>query len=217
MTGPLLPEQKNALNEALRLAMSSNDMEMMGLAVDNGAEVGILLFTGIEKREKDWVKLALDKGADPDAKKSGWLSTVDSSGIFPAVYWLCENFNSEVGDALVAKGVNIDATANENKTALHWAAARGTRASIEWFIANGANPLAACDNGKTPMQMLGNNSKITSADRTELTKLMLKAMSAKNAPATPAGDFNQVSTKDAIEVSKPIELKKRPGGGGLNL
>ena len=84
------------------------------------------------------------------------------------------------------------------------------------YLGHGADPLIANDVGAFPLQAIQDpvqrNGWANSFDekKSEMINAMLKNLPPESASPAPAEQFNAVSTKEDIEVSGPIELKKKP-------
>lgn len=213
-TEPLNPLQKQALDAALNIAIGAQDLDMMANAVVSGANPNILLFKGIQNREIDWVKTAVDHGADLTSSMSGISSgeALKSYQPYPVFFWLTRYFDAAIGDYLLSKGADIDAISQAGDTALMAAVQLKDTTAINYLAKSGADPLKICADKKIPMKELEDDTSwFKSADKVPLIKTMLETLTKKNTGVTPAAnDPGAAQTQESIEISRPIELKRKP-------
>src|SRR5262249_2655986 len=151
----LTPQQQSAFNDALLSGIQDKDMDVIRLALDNGAEPNLLMFAGMDYKSSwkdafnaaagtkgfayEWVKMAVEAGADTKATKLGG----DKKG-WAAMHWAFLNFNSDIIDYLVEKGESIDTPSPYNDTPLMRAIDDGKADQIRYFLGKGADPMCAC-------------------------------------------------------------------------
>jgi hypothetical protein len=215
---PLNAAQKQALDEALNIAIQARDLDMMANAVDSGANPNILLFKGIQNKEIAWVRSAVEHGADVNSAMSG-LSYGDlkSYNAYPVFFWLTRNFDANIGDYLLSKGANIDALSPERDSALLAAVKAQNQTVIKYLVDKDADPLLLCADQKFPLKVLEDDSDwYDSSRKVPLVKAMMENLKRRNSAGTapaPVNDVAPAATKQDIEISKPIELKRKPRSG----
>ena len=217
----LSPEQKSAFNNALETGIQEKDMDVIRLALDNGAEPNLLLFAGINYKASwkdsfnsaaglsgfgfEWVKMALEAGADANAKKFGG-GKVD----WPAIHWAVDNFNKEVMDLLIEKGASVDTLSPYGDTPLMRAIGKGNEEYVRYYLEKGADPMAVCGEKKEtfPLKALQGSDKFKKGPQKALLVLMMQHVKAPQPPVAPEAPKPEPAaalTSD-IEISKPIEL-----------
>ncbi len=216
---PLNAVQKQALDEALKMAIAAQDLDMMTNAVDSGADADMMLFSAVAARRLDWVKAAIDHGADIHASRSGISdgNVLRSNVAYPVFFWLTENFSAEVGDFLLAKGAKIDAPSPSGDTALMAAVRLQQEKVIKYLVDHDADPLRVCADQKVPLKVIEDADWYNSDKKLALVKAMMantKRRSDAAAVAAPANDSGPApATSEAIEINRPIELKRKPASG----
>jgi hypothetical protein len=194
--------------------------DVFQLALKQGASADLLLFAALQKKAGDVVKLAVEQGG---ANVNAVRRQADGSGgDFHVIHFAYNNFDKTVFDYLLAKGADINAPCADGATVLLREAKQfddryGTNDSekLEYLLAKGADPLAKDGQGNFALRTMQQNSNSFVDDRIKLKmlKLMMGNMpdvGPAGVPSKPAQDFAAaVTTKDDIEVGKPIELKKR--------
>ncbi|TAL30544.1 MAG: ankyrin repeat domain-containing protein [Alphaproteobacteria bacterium] len=218
---PLNPAQKQALNEALNLAIQTKDTDMMVNAVDSGADPNILLFKGIQNKQLGWVQSAVEHGADVNATMSGvsYGQVMQAYNPYPVFFWLARYMDPDIGDYLLSKGAKIDAVSRDGDTALMAAVKMQDQTAVKYLVGQGADPLMICADKKFPLKELEDDTNwYDSSKKIPLIKAMMenlkKAGSAAEPAAAPANDANAAaSTQQDIEVNRPLELKRKPRQG----
>ncbi|MEZ0223426.1 MAG: ankyrin repeat domain-containing protein [Alphaproteobacteria bacterium] len=216
----LNPAQKQALNEALNIAIQARDLDMMTNAVDSGADPNILLFKGIQNKQINWVRSAVDHGADVNSAMSGvsFGEVMKSYNAYPAFFWLARYLDPDIGDYLLSKGACIDALSRDGDSALMAAVKMQDQTAVKYLVGKGADPLLICADQKFPLKVLEDDTEwYDSSKKIPLIKAMMenlkKSAGAEASPA-PANDANAVAaTQQDIEVSRPLELKRKPRQG----
>lgn len=217
-----------------RVAVDSNGLlskltpDVLQLALKQGASPDLLLFAALQRKAGDVVKLAVEQGgANVNALRK---QADESGGDQHAVHFAYNNFDKAIFDYLLSKGADINAADAGGATVLLREAKQfdnryGTNDSekLEYLLSKGADPLRKDAQGGFPLQTMQNNSNSFVDDRIKLKmlKLMMGNMPDQGpaaSPATPAQDFAAaVSTRDDIEVGKPLELKKKQQDKAFNL
>lgn len=194
--------------------------DVLQLALTQGGSPELLLFAAVQKKAIGVVKLAVEQGgADVNAIRK----QADGSGNdHHALHFAYDNFDKAIFDYLLSKGSDIDAKRADGATVLLREAQQldsryGTNDSekLEYLISKGADPLAKDGQGSFALRVMQKNSNSFIDDRIKLK--MLKLMMANmpdtgpaGTPSKPAQDFAAaVTTRDDIEVGKPIELKRK--------
>lgn len=194
--------------------------DVLQLALKQGASADLLLFAALQKKAGDVVKLAVEQGG---ANVNVTRKAADDSGNgHHAVHFAYTYFDKTIFDYLLAKGADLNAPDAGGATVLLREAKQfddryGSNDSekLEYLLSKGADPLAKDGQGNFPLRTMQNNSNSFVDDRIKLKmlKLMMGNMpdvGPAAAPSKPAQDFaNAVTTRDDIEVGKPIELRKR--------
>jgi hypothetical protein len=217
---PLNPAQKQALNEALNIAIQAKDTDMMVNAVDSGADPNILLFKGIQNKHIGWVKSAVEHGADVNASMSGVSSgeVMKSYESYPVFFWLARYLDPDVGDYLLSKGAKIDALSRRGDSALMAAVLMRDQTAVKYLVSHGADPLQICADQKFPLKELEDDKDwYDSAKKLPLLKAMmenLKKAGSADPSSAPANDAGAIaSTQHDIEVGRPLELKRKARQG----
>ena len=124
-----------------------------------------------------------------------------------------EKGNTEVAEALLAKGAAIDAKTDDGKTPLHWASLNGHTATAEALLDKGAAIEAKSNDGYTPLHGASQNGHTATAEA-----LLDKgaAIDAKtyigNAPLHFASTMGHTATAEAlIDKGAVIEAKTNTG------
>lgn len=96
----------------------------------------------------------------------------------------------------IREGAGIDVTQPETNgnTALHYSSAIGCLSISNWLLKNGANPTAVRDDGKTPLQCVGddNQQAITEA----INKVVAQQSSTKEAAESPVPADEETDASD---------------------
>jgi ankyrin repeat protein len=203
------------------MALNAKDLDMMKNAVDSGADADMMLFRGIEKSQLEWVKAAVEHGADVHASRRGLSagSVLSSSEEYPVFFWLAENFDSSIGDYLLSKGAKIDAPSRKGDSALMAAVRLQRTQSIKYLVDRDADPLLPCADQKIPLKVLQDDGTwFDSSKKFPIIKAMMENTKRRhdfNTAALPANDVAAAppATDEAIEVSRPIEFKRKPPAG----
>lgn len=218
----LSSQQQLAFNNALETGIQEKDMDVIRLALDNGAEPNLLLFAGVsyEPSWKDnfneaagtsgfgfeWVKAAVEADADVNAKKFGGGKVE-----WPAIHWAVDNFNKPVMDYLIEKGASVDTLSPYNDTPLMRAVGKGSEELVRYYLEKGADPMCTCGEKKDsfPLKALQDSDKFKKGVQKALLVLMMQHVKAPTPLAPPEAPKAETGTGLAtdIEVSRPIELK----------
>lgn len=228
----LTAQQQSAFNDALLSGIKDKDMTVIRLALDNGAEPNLLLFAGIEYKKtwKDdfsaaagtegfglqWVKMALEAGADVHARQN------DNKGVgWEAIHWAQSNFIPEISDVLIEKGASVDTPSPYNATTLMNAVTNGHAEQIRYYLEKGADPMRPCGENKDsfPFKALQDSVKFKKGAKTELLTLMMQKAKARADAAAEAVEAakapeSPVALRHDIEVSAPLELKHAAAKSG---
>jgi hypothetical protein len=186
---------------------------LLALALKKGADSNLLLFAAIQRESVAVAKIAVEQGG---ADVNCTHNPPGKTDVYPVADWSYQKFNSGVSDYLISKGMDVNARNNSGATPLLRAVNDAHYVKTVHYLGHGANPLVADNAGKFPLQALQrmsfNYGSALGEKRDEVLKAMLKNVpdDASDAPAaTPQATFNAVSTQEDIEVTKPIELKKK--------
>jgi hypothetical protein len=197
-----------------RGTLGSVDPSLLTLALKKGADADLLLFAGIKLSSLPIVKLAVEQGG---ANVNATRSPPASTDVFPAADWSYQNFDSKVSDYLLSKGMDVNTRNAKGATPLFRATRDQNYSKVMHYLSHGADPMVANNDGTFPLSMLqsGNYGSYSSfgEKQSEMLRAMLKNVpDEQDAAARPAEAFNAsaVSTHAAIEVNKPLELKKKP-------
>jgi hypothetical protein len=215
----LTPQQQSAFNNALQTGIQEKNMEMIKLALDGGADAKILLRAGIQfkLRLRDnfnlnyaedigltWMKTAVEAGADvnaafPDTKGVNWH----------ALHWARSDFRENISSFLIEKGAPIDAPTPGGWTPLMCAVDAVKEDQVRFYLGKGADPLAPCGEKKDtfPLKRLQESDKFKKGVKNTLLMLMMEQAKKRPEPAPEAPVPDPVVLPQAIEVSKPVELK----------
>lgn len=227
----LKPEQQSAFNNALQTGIREKDMSVIRLALDNGAEPNLLLFEGVTYKQTwkdsfncntyglDWVKAAVEAGADVNAKRRGG-GDVD----WPAIHYAEDNFNEAVLNHLIGQGAPVDTPSPYGDTPLMRAVGKGDEQHVRYYLDKGADPMFPCGEKKDtfPLKALEDSDKFKKGPKTALLLIMMQKVKEKSespppeAPApSPAKPEQAMALASDIEVSHPMELRHpeppRPG------
>lgn len=202
--------------------------DVLHLALKQGASADLLLFAAIQKKAGEVVKLAVEQGG---ASVNAVRKQADGSGSdHHAIHFAYNNFDKAIFDYLLSKGADIDAPDSSGSTVLLREAKQfddrygsNDSARLEYLLSKGADPLKKNNEGSFALRTMQQNSNHFVDDRVKLKmlKLMMGNMPDQGPAATPskpAQDFaNAVTTKDDIEIGKPLELKKKSQEKSFNL
>ncbi len=210
----------------LDAGISRENMEMIGLALKKGADPETLLYAGLSlstpkadtpvnqftaasrsRAGLSWVQVALDNGANPNARRAG-----AKNADYSVLHFAQDNFraNSGIIDLLIVRGATVD-DPSPLGTPLMRAVAGADTAAIEYYIGKGADPTFVCPElGSFPMKALEENTTLQPADKERLLMLMMEHMPAVSAAVPPPPDLG---AKNDIVVHKPLELKVQPKPG----
>lgn len=194
--------------------------DILLLALKQGASADLLLFAAVQRKSVDIAKLAVEQGG---ANVNATRKQADGFGSdYHAVHFAYNNYSKNIFEYLLSKGADIDAPAADGATVLlretkQFDDRYGSNDSekLEYLLSKGADPLRKDGQGNFPLRVMQNNSNHFVDDRIKLKmlKLMMGNMPDQGpaaAPSKPAQDFAAaVTTKDDIEVGKPLELKKK--------
>lgn len=217
----LTPDQQKVFNKSLRNGIERKNMEMIKLALDNGAEPGILLFAGIDYKPSfsdkfnytnpmeiglNWVQVAVEYGADVNATRNN-----DNNKPYPALHWNYTNFNAEIASFLIEKGAAVDTPTPFGNTPLLRSIADGKIAQAEFYLSKGADPLKPCGEklDNFPLKELQNTDKIKAKHKPALEMLMMQHTKPQ-APTAAPEPVAEPALSESIEISKPIVLKQPP-------
>ena len=92
------------------------------------------------------------------------MAVLAAGGDLPPVVEAAKNGDEAALRALVAEGVDVNATAGDGSTALLWASHRDLPASVELLIEAGADVNRANDLGATPLWAAGENGGVAVAE-----------------------------------------------------
>ncbi|MEZ0223782.1 MAG: ankyrin repeat domain-containing protein [Alphaproteobacteria bacterium] len=225
----LTAQQQSAFNTALQTGIQRKDMDMIKLALNNGAEPNILLFAGIDFKATwkdkfnyttplqfaiDYVKTAVEYGADVNA-----IRTNAEKKPWPALHWVFSNFNQEVSDYMMEQGAPVDTPSPFGHTLLVYAIFNGNSDLVKYYLEKGADPMCPCGENKEtfPLKILQDSDKFKPNKKAELVTLMMQHI--KPAAETPAAAAeaapSEVVLAQDIEVSHAVTLKthavEKPG------
>lgn len=132
---PMTPEQQQVIDRMMAGAIKAWDADLIKIAAESGASTQELLVRAITKKSPDFVKLAIDYGAD-----LGTLVQSSDRKYQTILHHAHENFNEQVLEALLSKGVPIDQQNPQGETVAQRAARAGDFDKMRWYIAKGAHP-----------------------------------------------------------------------------
>lgn len=102
-----------------------------------------------------WIRLLLERGANPNAPTGGALPLY--LAVHPIGWHHDEATIAAIEDGLaqmLAGGVDVNAMNANGDTALHQITANPFERSIEWLLAHGADPTRTNANGETPVDLM---------------------------------------------------------------
>lgn len=171
------------------LAFSIPNPHLTQILLKRGADPGPALIGALWNADYDTAALLLDYGANPkDTKIAQYVGGFAHWGHFAQARWLIEH------------GSTVDAVDKYNTTALQAAAKRGAKGDlIEFLVENGANPLVATDDGKTPYDLAKEKHK------SQLLPILQAAMDRARLHA-PGKD---TSDDDAFEADLPAHMRSK--------
>lgn len=196
-------------------------MDMIKLALDNGAEPNILLFAGIDFKPTwkdkfnysapwqfglDWVTTAVEYGADVNATRNN-----TEGKPYAALHWAFENFNKDVSDFLIEKGAPVDTPSPFSNTPLMRSVTDGNADLVVYYIEKGADPMRPCGEKKDtfPLNALEASDKFKPNKKAELVTLMMQHTkpAAETPAAVPEAVSSDVVLSQDIEVLHAVTLK----------
>lgn len=131
----MTPDQQQVIDRMLAGAIKSWDADLIKAAVESGANTQELLVRAISRKSPDFVRLAIDYGAD-----LGTLVQSSDRKYQTILHHAHENFSEPVMEALLSKGVPIDQQNPQGETVAQRAARAGDFDKMRWYIAKGAHP-----------------------------------------------------------------------------
>lgn len=198
--------------------LANADEALLTLALKQGADANLLLVSGIRARSLAVVKTAVEKG---QADVNGSYAMPGERQKSPMSDRAYTEFNTSVSEYLIGKGMDINKQNADGETPLLRAVCDQNFPVAEHYLSHGADPLIADNDGKFPLDVVQHASYSYASGlddkRPGIIKAMLKnipAEDAKPAAPAPAPAFNQVATDAPIEVSHPLELKKKAESSG---
>ena len=130
-----------------RLAVLAADPDLTGRRSGDGFTVlHLAAFFG----QDEAVRLLLARGADPDARGTGWMTGTPLNAAASARH-------ATVAALLLEAGADPDAVQRGGWTPLHSAAHNGDAQTVELLLAGGADPSAVDDDGRSVGDMAGEN------------------------------------------------------------
>jgi ankyrin repeat protein len=219
----LNPEQQSAFNDVLREGIDQQNIDMIKLALEKGAEPNILMFAGIAHKLPSlwerfigdnhglvWVQLAVQFGADVNATNPALLEETTGKP-YTAIHCAYQNFGEDITDFLIAKGASVDTPSPPNNTPLMRSVFFGNTVLVRYYLSKGADPIRLCNGNLFPLKALQASDKFTKEQKAELLTLMMEHVRPAAAQSTPAADFNaavvDVGLPHDIEVQRPLSLK----------
>jgi ankyrin repeat protein len=130
----MTPEQKQVINRMLSAAVKVWDMDLIKSAVESGADCQELLVKAIAKKSPDMVKLAINYGADVTA-----LVPTSDRKYQPILHYAHENFQEDIFNAILQRGVSIDLKNPQGETVVQRAARSGDFDRMRYYLARGAD------------------------------------------------------------------------------
>lgn len=143
-------QRREAVNQALSLAIERRDMDMITLAMGNGGDARTLLDAGIAQENMGMINLALDKGADPNTLMFAGIARGRPAGE------KLRDFFRELDDSrkpklqislnwvttAIAHGADVNAKkkydSGEPWAAIHWAHTNFRREIMDELVKSGA-------------------------------------------------------------------------------
>ncbi len=130
----MTPEQKQIINRALSAAVKAWDVDLIKGAVESGADPQELLAKAIAKKSPDMVKLSIQYGADVNAL----VSTGDRK-FQPVIHYAHDNFNEEIFNIILQRGVRIDVKSAQGETLVQRAVRSGDFDRMRFYISKGGD------------------------------------------------------------------------------
>lgn len=106
-----------------------------------GDDPATLLVRGVERPRADWVREALEGGADPRASREDGTPLIVRAGVIGDL---------EVARLLLDAGADVDAIADDGSSPLHCAVRRGHHELVRFLLAQGATVDWQDEDGCTP-------------------------------------------------------------------
>ena len=130
----MTPEQKQVINRVLSSAVKAWDLDLIKGAVESGADCQELLVRAIAKKNIDMVKLSIQYGADVNA-----LIPTSDRKYQPILHFAHENFQEDIFNAIVQRGVSIDLKNPQGETVVQRAARSGDFDRMRFYLGKGAD------------------------------------------------------------------------------
>ena len=131
---PMTPEQKQVINRMLSAAVKAWDTDLIKGAVESGADCQELLVKAISKKSADMVKLAVQYGADVNA-----LIPTSDRKYQPILHYAHENFQEDIFNMILQRGVSIDLKNPQGETVVQRAARSGDFDRMRFYLGKGAD------------------------------------------------------------------------------
>jgi ankyrin repeat protein len=130
----LTPEQKQIINRMMSAAVKAWDTDLIKATVESGADCQELLVKAISKKSADMVKLAINYGADVNA-----LIPTSDRKYQPILHYAHENFQEDIFNAILQRGVSIDLKNPQGETVVQRAARSGDFDRMRFYLGKGAD------------------------------------------------------------------------------
>jgi len=151
-------KSKNININILNYAIKENNIEIVLLLLENGADVNAknnngetCLYYATKENNIEIVQLLLENGAD--------INAINNYGKTPLIYSIWSN-NKDIVELLIQKGADVNAKNNYGDTPLYYAIKENNKDIVELLIQKGADVNAINNYGDTPLYYAIKKNKI---------------------------------------------------------
>lgn len=130
----MTPEQKQVINRMMSAAVKAWDVDLIKASVESGADCQELLVRAIAKKNSDLVKLSIQYGADVNA-----LIPTSDRKYQPILHFAHENFQEDIFNMILQRGVSIDLKNPQGETVVQRAARSGDFDRMRIYLTKGAD------------------------------------------------------------------------------
>lgn len=134
-------DHKSPMNETVaEVAVRKGEFDKMKFYLSLGADLDHraqeIMFAGIDRKNPEMVSWAVERGADVHGRR------LKNGVMMSALHCVSDSFHEDIAKFFIGKGVAVDVKNSTGDTPLIMAAKAGDLKRAEFFLKNGADPLA---------------------------------------------------------------------------